>query len=42
VFLSLAVVKRHVPRTAGVHVGAPAGAHWHSNRVWCWTPQPDI
>jgi MFS transporter, AAHS family, 4-hydroxybenzoate transporter len=27
VFLSLAVVKRHVPRTAGVPVGAPAGAH---------------
>jgi len=27
VFLSLAVVKRHVPRTAGGPVGAPAGAH---------------
>jgi MFS transporter, AAHS family, 4-hydroxybenzoate transporter len=27
VFLSLAVVRRHVPRTAGVAVGAPAGAH---------------
>ena len=27
VFLSLAVVRRHVPRTAGVPVGAPAGAH---------------
>ena len=27
VFLSLALVRRHVPRTAGVPVGAPAGAH---------------
>ena len=27
VFLSLALVRRHVPRTAGVQVGAPAGAH---------------
>jgi AAHS family 4-hydroxybenzoate transporter-like MFS transporter len=27
VFLSLAAVRRHVPRTTGVPVGAPAGAH---------------
>jgi MFS transporter, AAHS family, 4-hydroxybenzoate transporter len=27
VFLSLAFVRRHVPRTTGVPVGAPAGAH---------------
>jgi AAHS family 4-hydroxybenzoate transporter-like MFS transporter len=27
VFVSLAAVRRHVPRTAGVPAGAPAGAH---------------